>query len=164
MDRFIDVYLHALGSDSTVLEKDYVPFLLSIDNLQHPLLCNAQCLPERSQESGDYEFTAKQFLELRLPLFQGILLLNRSLTWGYLYFPVVFSNLDRLLREQNAGNVALRIDNHQYLSKCREVFSVMRNTRTVSPSDLSRPKKETLEVTCLCVHIVIEPGRHNPTF
>jgi hypothetical protein len=70
-DRFIDVYLHALGSDSTILEKEYVPFLLSIDNLQHPLLCNAECLPGRSQESGDYEFTVEQFLELRLPLLQG---------------------------------------------------------------------------------------------
>lgn len=72
MDRFIDVYLYALGSDSTALEKDYVPFLLSIDNLQHPLLCNAQCLPERNQDSGDYEFTVEQFLELRLPLLRGI--------------------------------------------------------------------------------------------
>ena len=70
-DRFIDVYLYALGSDSTILEKDYVPFLLSIDNLQHPLLYAAQCLPERSQESGDYEFTVEQFLELRLPLWRG---------------------------------------------------------------------------------------------
>lgn len=73
MNRFIDVYLYALGSDSTALEKDYVPFLLSIDNLQHPLLCNAQCLPERNQESGDYEFTVEQFLELRLPLLRGAL-------------------------------------------------------------------------------------------
>ena len=75
-DRFIDVYLHALGSDSTILEKDYVPFLLSIDNLQHPLLCNAQCLPGRSPESGDYEFTVEQFLELRLPLLQGAFMIN----------------------------------------------------------------------------------------
>ena len=71
MDRFIDVYLHALGSDSTILERDYVPFLLSIDNLQHPLLYDAQCLPERNQESGDYEFTVEQSLELRLPLWRG---------------------------------------------------------------------------------------------
>ena len=71
MDRFIDAYLHALGSDSIVLEKDYVPFLLSVDNLQHPLLCNARCLPDRKQESGDYEFTAEQFSELRLPLLRG---------------------------------------------------------------------------------------------
>jgi len=113
MDRFIDVYLYALGSDSTALERDYVPFLLSVDNLQHPLLCNAQCLPERNQDCGDYEFTVEQFLELRLPLLR-----------------VVFSNLDRLLREQHAGNVALSIDNNQYLAKCREVFSVMRSTRT----------------------------------
>lgn len=26
MDRFIAAYLHALGSDSTALEKDHVPF------------------------------------------------------------------------------------------------------------------------------------------
>ena len=45
--------------------------MLSIDNLQHPLLCTAQCLPERSQESGDYEFTVEQFSELRLPLWRG---------------------------------------------------------------------------------------------
>ena len=51
MDRFIDAYLYALGSDSIVLEKDSVPSLLSVDNLQHPLLCNAQCLPDRNQES-----------------------------------------------------------------------------------------------------------------
>ena len=70
-DRFIDVFLYALGSDSTTLEKDYIPFLLSIDNLQHPLLNAAQCLPERSHESGDYEFTVEQFLELRLPLWRG---------------------------------------------------------------------------------------------
>jgi len=36
------------------------------------------------------------------------------------------------LREQHAGDVALRVDNNQYLAKCREVFSVMRSTRTVS--------------------------------
>ena len=78
-DRFIDVYLHALGSDSTILEKDYVPFLLSIDNLQHPLLYAAQCLPERSQESGDYEFTVEQFLELRLPLWRGTCIINHEI-------------------------------------------------------------------------------------
>lgn len=50
-------------------------------------------------------------------------------------FAVVFSNLDRLLGEQHAGNVALSIDNSQYLAKCREVFSVMRSTRTVSLPD-----------------------------
>lgn len=49
-----------------------------------------------------------------------------------MHFAVVFSNLDRLLREQHAGNVALRLDNNRYLANCREVFSVMRNTRTVS--------------------------------
>jgi len=76
MDRFIDTYLHALGSDSTILEKDYVPFLLSIDNLQHPILCNAQCLPERNKESGDYEFTVEQFLELRLPLLRGAYMIS----------------------------------------------------------------------------------------
>ena len=134
MDRFIDVYLHALGSDSTILEKDYVPFLLSIDNLQHPLLYAAQCLPDRSQESGDYEFTVEQFLELRLPLLRGAYIssiMSSNLILIF-FFAVVFSNLDRLLREQNAGNVALRIDNNQYLAKCREVFSVMRSTRAVS--------------------------------
>lgn len=51
---------------------------------------------------------------------------------------VVLSNLDRLLREQNAGNVALGIDNNQYLAKCREVFSVMRSTRAVSYTFVSK--------------------------
>ena len=143
MDRFIDVYLHALGSDSTILEKDYVPFLLSIDNLQHPLLYAAQCLPERSQESGDYEFTVEQFLELRLPLLRGAYIssiMSSNLILIF-FFAVVFSNLDRLLREQNAGNVALRIDNNQYLAKCREVFSVMRSTRAVSHLNCLETKK-----------------------
>lgn len=56
-------------------------------------------------------------------------------------FAVVFSNLDRLLREQHAGNVALRIDNNQYLAKCREVFSVMRSTRAVSHPIVSKKKR-----------------------
>ena len=50
----------------------------------------------------------------------------------FFFFAVVFSNLDRLLREQHAGNVALSIDNNQYLAKCRGVLSVMRSTRAVS--------------------------------
>ena len=62
-----------------------------------------------------------------------------------MFFAVVFSNLDRLLREQHAGNVALSIDNNQYLAKCREVFSVMRSTRAVSHSIVSKKKKEYLE-------------------
>ena len=68
MDHFLDAYLHALVSDSTDLGKDYVPWLLSIDDLQHPLLCNTQCLPDQNQESGDYEFRVDQWLELCLPL------------------------------------------------------------------------------------------------
>ena len=55
-----------------------------------------------------------------------------------IFFAVVFSNLDRLLREQHAGNVALSIDNNQYLAKCREVFSVMRSTRAVSHPIVSK--------------------------
>ena len=81
MDRFIDAYLHALGSDSTAPAKDYVSFLLSIDNLQHPLLCNAQCLPGRNQESGDYEFTVEQFLELRLPLLRGAYMISHIIAY-----------------------------------------------------------------------------------
>ena len=52
-----------------------------------------------------------------------------------MYSAVVFSNLDRLLREQHTGNVALCVDNNRHLVKCREVFSVMRSTRTVSVPD-----------------------------
>ena len=59
-----------------------------------------------------------------------------------MFFAVVFSNLDRLLREQHAGNVALSIDNNQYLAKCREVFSVMRSTRAVSYPIVSQKKGE----------------------
>ena len=60
-----------------------------------------------------------------------------------IWFAVVFSNLDRLLREQHAGNVALSIDINQYLSKCREVFSVMRSTRAVSHGILSKNKRQS---------------------
>jgi hypothetical protein len=62
--------------------------LLSIDNLQHPLLYAAQCLPERSQESGDYEFTVEQFLELRLPLLRG----------AYIIKHVIESYIDNVLQ------------------------------------------------------------------
>ena len=60
--------------------------MLSIDNLQHPLLYAAQCLPERSQESGDYEFTVEQFLELRLPLWRGayIIIIINHVTESYI--------------------------------------------------------------------------------
>ena len=97
-------------------------------------------MSSRSESGICYEFTAGQFSELRLPLLRGAY----SPSYHQICTNVVFNNLDPLLREQHTGNVTLCIDNNRYLVKCREVFSVMCSTRTVSLADYLEEK-----VTCI---------------
>jgi hypothetical protein len=72
MNRALQVFFRALVSDSVTLENEYVSWLLSIDCLRHPLFAGATTvLPPRDATLADYQFSAEQFLELRLPLIRG---------------------------------------------------------------------------------------------
>jgi hypothetical protein len=76
MNRALQVFFRALVSDSLTLENEYVSCLLSIDCLRHPLFVGAtEVLPPRDATSADYQFSAPNFLEVRLPLIRGIVIL-----------------------------------------------------------------------------------------
>ena len=72
MNRALQVGCCALVSDTLSLESQYISYLLSIDCLRHPLFagCGPHLLP-RDPVSADYQFSAEEFADLRLPLIGG---------------------------------------------------------------------------------------------
>ncbi len=72
MNRAVQVCCCALVSDTLSLESQYISYLLSIDCLRHPLFagCGAH-LPPRGPVPADYQFSAEEFVDLRLSLIKG---------------------------------------------------------------------------------------------
>ncbi|KAF9470652.1 hypothetical protein BDN70DRAFT_998869 [Pholiota conissans] len=105
----MQAFMGALVSNHNTIEKEYVAQFLSVAGLQHPLLLGVT-LPARSFESGDFEFSSEEFIQVRFD-----------------YLKTIFQNLNQLILRQLTGEMELEARNIEYIEALQTMLSTMRN-------------------------------------
>ncbi|EIN06032.1 hypothetical protein PUNSTDRAFT_145408 [Punctularia strigosozonata HHB-11173 SS5] len=114
--RFMQVMAESLVTATVSFEHKYVALLLSIDDLEHPLLRGLSVTRANGQE--DFDFTVPQFLATRCMILE-----------------CMFKNLEANLPRQISADVRLARHNQEYMNIVAAALSTMKDIETSLPPE-----------------------------